>query len=264
MGRLIHSLSAYLKHRFSVQSKFSLHSPFIYKFWSGILKDRSALNAYREVEKIRKEMLSDKRVIKHTDLGAGADGKSIAAEEVRISRLASKSLVSPAEGQFLYRLAKVNQPEYILELGTSFGISTLYLSEGAPASSIITIEGCPETAAVAQASFEIAGKKNIRLLQGGFDERLDEALSLMPRIDLVFFDGNHRKEPTLEYFEKCLSRFTPVTIAVLDDIHWSPEMEEAWKIIIAKPEVRVSIDLFHLGVIYFREELSKEDFVLRF
>jgi predicted O-methyltransferase YrrM len=86
----------------------------------------------------------------------------------------------------------------------------------------------------------------------------------MPNPDLVFFDGNHKKEPTLSYFEQCLPHIHPGTIFLFDDIHWSAGMEEAWNIIRNHPKVRVSIDLYHLGIVFFREELSKEDFTIRF
>ena len=111
---------------------------------------------------------------------------------------------------------------------------------------------------------EFALKKNITVLSGTFDDKIGEALKMLPVPDLLFFDGNHRLEATLRYWEKCLPSLHAGSVAVFDDIHWSPEMEEAWRLIIARPEVKVSIDLYHLGVIYFREELSKEDFVLRF
>jgi len=156
------------------------------------------------------------------------------------------------------------KPSCILELGTSLGMSALYMSEAAPGARIITIEGCPETSAIARSNIEKAGKNNISVITGSFDEKLQEALRLMPNPDLVFIDGNHRKEPTVKYFEECLPHLHAGSVVVMDDIHWSAGMEEAWKLIIAKPEVKVSVDLYHMGVVYFREELSKEDFVLRF
>lgn len=264
MGRVKDSLSAYIRYRLSVQSKFSLHSPFIYKFWAGILKDKTQYPAYMDAERFRKELLNDERTMNRIDFGAGSNEAIPQSRPVKVKDLARRSLISETEGRFLYKLVKELQPDSILELGTSLGLSTLYLAEAAPSALIITIEGCVETAALARQNFEKAGKKNITVLTGTFDEKLKEALRLMPNPDMVFFDGNHRKEPTLKYWEECKPYLNASSVAVFDDIHWSGEMEEAWKIIISRPEVKVSIDLYHLGVIYFREELSKEDFVLRF
>jgi len=264
MGSIRKSVSAYIRHRLSVRSKFRLHSPFIYKFWAGILRDSTRYAAYDEIEKFRKQLLSDERTINRLDLGAGAEGTSGTFRIVKIKDLARNSAVSASEGKFLYRLVKDHQPSEILELGTSLGISTLYLAEAAPSAKIITMEGDEETAALARSGFERAGKKNITVITGNFDDKLQEVLGLMPKPDLVFFDGNHRGDSTLKYWKECLPHLHAGSVAVLDDIHWSAGMEEAWKHIIGQPEVKVSIDLFHLGVVYFREELSKEDFVLRF
>ncbi|MCX6287482.1 MAG: class I SAM-dependent methyltransferase [Bacteroidetes bacterium] len=228
------------------------------------MKDKTQYPAYLKVEKFRKELLKDEKTINRVDLGAGPKGYKPKSRTVKVKDLARRSLVSITEGRFLFRLVKEQRPSSILEFGTSLGLSALYMAEALPDTRIITIEGCPETAALARLNFEKAGKKNITVLTGSFEEKLKEALGLIPRLDLVFFDGNHHKEATLKYWKECLPYVHPGSVAVFDDIHWSGEMEDAWELIIAQPEVKVSIDLFHLGVIYFREELSKEDFVLRF
>ncbi|MCX6283480.1 MAG: class I SAM-dependent methyltransferase [Bacteroidetes bacterium] len=247
-----------------MQSKFSLHSPFIYKFWAGILKDKTQYPAFTKTEGFRKELLNDKSTINRLDFGAGSNEYGPGTGTIKVKNLARRSLISAAEGRFLYKLVKEQKAVSILEFGTSLGLSALYMAEAAPDARIITMEGCPETAALARRAFDKSGKKNITVLTGAFDVKLREALGLMPKPDLVFFDGNHRKGPTLKYWEECKPHLNASSVVVFDDIHWSGEMEEAWKFIIAEPEVRVSIDLFHLGVVYFREELSKEDFVLRF
>ena len=264
MGRLKDSLSAYIRYRLSVQSKFSLHSPFIYAFWAGILKDNTRYPVLKLIEKTRTDQLNDNRVINRLDFGAGQNGKPAKRSDIRVGDLARRSLVSVTEGEFLFKLVKVNKPLTILEFGTSLGLSSLYLAAAAPEAKIISMEGCSETAGIAASVIEKAGMKNISIVKGRFEDSLPEVLEKMPLIDLVFFDGNHRRQPTLDYFNACLPHLHPQSVAVLDDIHWSNEMEAAWKEIIGRPEVKVSIDLFHLGVLFFREELSKEDFVLRF
>ena len=228
------------------------------------MKDHKRYPAYGAVEKIRKKLLKDDRIIHKIDFGTGQTGRPQDGVTIKVRKIAHDSLVSVSKGRFLYKLVKHCQPSCILELGTSLGLSSLYMAEAAPGAKILTIEGCPETAAIAISNFEKAGKKNISVIKGNFDEKLKDALGLMPKPELLFIEGNHRKEPTLKYFEECLPHLHAGSVVVMDDIHWSAGMEEAWKLIIAKPVVKVSIDLYHMGIIYFREELSKEDFVLRF
>jgi predicted O-methyltransferase YrrM len=149
-------------------------------------------------------------------------------------------------------------------LGTSLGISTIYLAMGLPQGHITTIEGCPRTAELAANNFNILGLTNIDLITGSFEKKLPDLLEHLAKIDLVFIDGNHRKEPVLHYFYQCLQHIHDDSVIIFDDIHWSKEMEEAWKVIREHPSVTITIDLFRMGLVFFKEGLSKEDFILHF
>jgi predicted O-methyltransferase YrrM len=264
MNNKLFRIIALVRHHFSVRTKFRLHSPFIYRFYSEILKDKKLDPSFEKAEQVRVVLRSDKSLINRTDLGA-CHGPGINRQSrVRICDLADRSSVTVKKGRLLYRLAKDLNPGIILELGTCLGISTLYLAAAAPNAKIITMEGCPETAGRARLVFEEAGEKNIKLLNGSFDELLPEFFKTMPVIDFLFIDGDHRQQATLNYWAKCTPLLHQGSVAVFDDIHWSAEMESAWKEIIAGPLVKVSIDLYQAGIVFFRSELSKEDFVLRF
>jgi hypothetical protein len=82
-------------------------------------------------------------------------------------------------------------------------------------------------------------------------------------VDFAFFDGNHRYEPTLRYFELCLAHRTDNSVFVFDDIHWSEEMERAWEAIKAHPDVTITVDLFYIGLVFFRKGRPKQHFWLR-
>jgi hypothetical protein len=53
------------------------------------------------------------------------------------------------------------------------------------------------------------------------------------------------------------------TIWIVNAIHGSKDMEEAWDFIKNQPKVTVTIDTFYLGFIFFRSEQKKEHFVIR-
>ena len=84
-----------------------------------------------------------------------------------------------------------------------------------------------------------------------------------PTTDLIFFDGNHQKEATLNYFNQLLPLAHNDSVFIFDDIHWSKGMEEAWEKIKKHPEVRVTIDSFYWGIVFFRKEQEKEHFTIR-
>jgi predicted O-methyltransferase YrrM len=172
----------------------------------------------------------------------------------------------------LFRIVNYFQPESILEIGTSLGLATSALSLGSRSvgikSKITTLEGCPETAKIALEQFKKFGLNNINLEVTEFENNLrkiTDSLEIPPlgARGLTYFDGNHQKQATLDYFEILLPTITNETVWIIDDIHWSSEMEEAWEIIKKHPKVAVTIDTFQWGLVFFRREQPKEHFVIR-
>jgi len=264
MIKPVESVSRYLRYSLKARTGFGIHSPFIFRFYNSVVKNGTAHEEYLQIAKIRREMITFTRYIKRNDLGAKAGDFSCDHRFTRVRDIARRTAISPAKGELLFRLIRDSNPETLLEFGTSLGISAMYMGFAAPGSRIVTMEGCGDSASIARENFEKAGLKNITLLQGRFETVLPGALDMLPVVDFVFFDGNHRYQATVDYFEACLKHIRPGSVFVFDDIHWSKEMEKAWGYIRRHPSVRVTIDLFHLGIVYFKEELSKEDFVLRY
>jgi predicted O-methyltransferase YrrM len=239
-----------------------MHSPFVFDFITKILNDKTGYSDYDKVEAIRKKLLYDETKLKIEELGAGStSGKSNLRSVASIARHAVKS---KKYGQLLYRIIKYYQPKTIIELGTSLGVTSAYLSLANPNSKIFTLEGSPQIAAIAKQNFGILGLQNVELVNGNFDYTLPAVLYQIPAVDLVFVDGNHRKEPTENYFHWLLSKLHNDTILIFDDIHWSREMEEAWGHIKSHLAVRCSIDLFFLGIVFFRQEFkARQHFKIR-
>lgn len=244
-------------------NRHAVHSPFVYSLIEDVLRDKRKFYAFSQVENRRRELLKDDRTIQITDLGAGSSLQR--RTERRVWDLAKYAAKSPKYGQLLFRLANHFQPKTILELGTSLGISTAYLGLSNPNARVVTLEGCPEISNLASDTFQKLGLENIKLIPGNFDDTLGPALLQLPRLDLGFIDGNHRKEPTLRYFAQCMTQVHQDSLLIFDDIHWTSDMEEAWKEITAHPAVSLSIDLFFMGLVFFKQEFrEKQHFILRY
>jgi predicted O-methyltransferase YrrM len=237
----------------------SLHAPFLYDFYTNtIMRETGELG---EIENLRKKLLKDERTIPVTDFGKGS--KHGSGPLRKISDIAETSL-SPSRYAALYhRIVQQRQPKTIVELGTSFGINTLYLAQS-PGSTVYTFEGSDAIADIAELSFEFAGTRNIELIRGNIDHTLYATLSRIPKIDLAFMDANHRYEPTLRYLELLLAKSHHKSLILADDIHDSPEMERAWKEMKRHPLVYVSIDLFRCGLLFLDPSLNKQHVVLHF
>lgn len=240
-----------------------MHSPFVFNFILNVLNNKSGYTPPGEIEQLRIQLVHDERELHIEDLGAGS---RVNTTKTRTVRQLAKTAVKPNKyGQLLYRLVAHYKPNTIIELGTSLGITTSYLSAPNPSSKIITIEGSSEIANIASENFEKLKIKNIQQHTANFDHVLPSILHRLVSIDLAFIDGNHRFNPTMDYFQQFLKKSHNETILIFDDIHWSREMENAWLQIQQHPAVHCTIDIFFLGFVFFKKEFKeKQDFIIRF
>jgi len=226
------------------------------------LYDRRTFYCYEEIETLRKTFLRSNEVIEVNDLGAGSHITVSSRKKIR--DIAKYSATSKKHAQLLFRIGNYSGSKKILECGTSLGLTTLYFSAVSNEAIVITLEGDPLLAVIAVKNFELLGRKNIRLIQGDFKEKLPDALDSLKQVDLVYLDGNHRKAATCYYFNCILPYTHNNSILVVGDIHWSQEMREAWDEIVSHSATTLTLDLFYVGIVFFRKELSKQAFILRF
>ncbi|MDY0903652.1 class I SAM-dependent methyltransferase [Pedobacter sp. CFBP9032] len=259
---LFQFITDYLKHQLTAKTRHGTHSPFVYKLADEVIYDFTDKSEYKNIEQQRKKLFSDESVIMVTDLGAGSHLNKNRTKKV--NQIAKNALKSPRLAKLIYRLAKDIQPKTAIELGTCLGITTSYLSKACPDAEIVTIEGCPQTAEVAKQNFNDLELNNIELHVGNFDGILPDIIARQPSLDFVYIDGNHRKDATLNYFKWCLPKITEDSLLIFDDIYWSQGMKEAWAEIKNHPDVTVTVDLFWIGLVYFKKGQAKEHFKLKF
>jgi predicted O-methyltransferase YrrM len=240
-----------------------IHSPFVFEFIQKVLNDKKQYPEYAAIEKARKKLLHDKTPVPVEDFGAGTS-VSGSGNTKTVASVATNSAKPPRYAQLLFRMSRYYAPQNTLELGTSLGISTAYLAAG-NSNMVITGEGNKALASIAKTQLDALGYPHVKIITGHFDHTLPQMLAAMPRVDIAFMDGNHRKIPTLKYFNLLLPKLSPSAAIVIDDIHWSEEMESAWKTIKEDPRVMLTADLFFLGIVFFRPEFKvKQHFVIRF
>lgn len=240
-----------------------MHSPFVFDFIERVLNNKNRYEPPQAIEGLRQKLLRDKTLLEIEDLGAGS--RTSASKTRTVQQVASTAIKPPRFGHFFYRLVKHYRPGVIVELGTSLGMTTSYLAAANPSAKVITIEGSDAIYNTALKNFEQLGLQNIEALQGNFDAVLPAVLDRLDVVDFAYVDGNHRYAPTVDYFHKLLEKTQNHSVLVFDDIHWSREMEEAWTAIKEHPEVYGTVDLFFLGIVFFRKEFkAKQHFSIRF
>lgn len=248
----------YLRHS-SYWRGHGIHSPFVFHLVRDVMNCSHPFYHFEAIEEYRRELLKSNEKIMVKDLGAGNRGSTLRS----ISNIASQSAVSRKYGRLLSRLVHHSKPNTILELGSSLGVGSLYLALTRPSAQFITLEGCPENAKIASAALKRFNHNNFQVAVGHFDETLPRLLDTIDTLDFAWIDGNHIKDATIKYFELCRTKSGNHTVLVFDDIHWSAGMTQAWEQIIANPQVTASIDLFRVGIVFFRKECKKQHYKIR-
>lgn len=253
-------LLSYLKFLTSAGNKHNVHSPFIFKFYTEALLKKPAPSILKKMIDIRQVLLANKSYIDVQDFGKG----SLVFRENRrqVSKIARVAGLNLWKAKKLAKVISHYKPKTILELGTSVGLGTSCMRISNKASHIFTVEGCKNTAAVAQSLFNDQQLHNIELIVGKFDDVLP-ALASKVSFDLIYIDGNHDGEATLKYFEICLSALHQSSIIIFDDIYWSKDMNAAWEILKQHPKVTSSIDIYYWGILFLNTDLSRQHFKLK-
>lgn len=250
MNRLVYFLS-YLLRSFHLHG---IHSPFVFNLTKDVLRQKEKYYAYDEIESIRAKLLLTQMKIRVEDHGA----VKRSSYEKSISSICKNSSQKKRFAQMIFRLARERKAMSILELGTSLGITTAYLAKACPKANLISIEGSSELSKVAKINLDKLELNHVKLINGTFEDELENALKELKKVDLVYFDGNHDQSATIEYFNKALTYSHSKSLFIFDDIYWSTGMKKAWEEIKKNEKVRCTIDLFQLGLVYFDEELTQK------
>ncbi|MFD0835483.1 O-methyltransferase [Mariniflexile aquimaris] len=261
---MLHQITSYIKFLLKSTNQHGVHSPFVFNLVTKCFYNKSNNDAYKNISAYKHQLLQNKNKISVTDLGVGSHATK--QHKRVISEIAKNAGTTNKRAQLLYRLVTYFKPSTILELGTSLGIATHAMSLGNPEATITTIEGCPNISEFTNANFKERQLENINLITGNFNDTLENLIPIAigtKTYDLIFFDGNHQKEATLQYFETLLQTAHNDSIVIFDDIYWSKSMTEAWETIKQHPKVTVTIDTFFWGLVFFRREQVKEHFTIR-
>ena len=261
----LHQLSQYFSYLVHAKTRHGIHSPFVYAFIEDILHDKTQYPDYKIVENQVTRLKQNRNVLEIVDFGAGNGKVKYRTYFKRVMEVAKTAAITKKHGRLLYRLVRHYQPATMLELGTSVGISSMYQAKGNPNAKFTAVEGCSSLAMIAQGSFDKTHCDNITLKTAQFNTILPTLLNnLNKTLDYAFIDGDHSYAGTMHYFDLIKKHVGDNSILIFHDIHWSKEMDKAWNELKQSPEVSISIDLYFMGIVFFKKALSKQDFVLRF
>jgi predicted O-methyltransferase YrrM len=257
-------IKEYILYKLKAKSAHGIHSPFVFDFILHILQDKRHFYAFEEIEQLRKELYSNNETVEVEDFGAGSH---LQKTNFRIIKdIAKNAGRNEKYGKLLFKIIDHYKYINLLELGTSLGLGSSYMAKSNSDATLTTIEGSKNIAAIASQNFKSIQIENIEQKIGNFDANLEAICkqSTSP-FDLIFVDGNHRKEPTINYYHILKKYISKSGMIIFDDIHWSEGMLEAWKEIKNDKQITMSIDLFYFGIVLFKDEFKeKQHFILKY
>lgn len=242
------------------EDRHSLQSPFVYCVYQDLknhyLKNK---NRFSEIEQLRERLLRDDCKLLVKDPGAGSH--KFSSPERKISDIIRYS-TSTRKYSLLYQyFCSLTPAQTVLELGTCLGVNACYLAE-VTQGKLFTFEGADSL--ITQAQKNIQPYQKIHLIPGNLSETLPSFLKENHRIDFAFLDANHTYGHTMSYIGQLMDCSHEETILVIGDIHWSKEMNRAWQEIIQSELIRLSMDFYECGVVFFKEGLDKAHHVLHY
>ncbi len=285
----IHQIGAFIRHFLTAwnTSGEAIHSPYLFRLVRFVLRDENAYYCFRDIERRREFLLACEDSLDVVDYGSAGSPEGLHVQR-RVCDIAKNHLESARVGQVLFRIVNFlheeeKRPLQILELGTSLGITTAYLASPDSRNRVLTMEGSETVLRVAQGVWKMLKLENIEWIQGNIDDTLYNIYSVQSsdvrvqssefrcqsseakdeRIDLAFVDANHTYEATMRYADFLLNRLTEKGILVLDDIHYSEQMERAWSELKTDPRVTTSMDLYHVGLLFVDTHYLKRHYRIR-
>ncbi len=235
----------------------------MFQFYSQLIAGIKKSKNDTEIEKLRKKLQLDESVVQGGDFGAGSlvgdkSGKS------SIRKIARHGISSPKECHLIAQIIQMKRPDKCIELGTSLGITTSYLSKYNHDGEIYTFEGNPALCEIAKQNWKTLNCKNIKLIEGNIDLTLKEKLAEVPGIDFAIIDANHTKKALLEYYGLISNKINRRGIIYIDDIRWSLEMYHGWEEIVKDPKVNLSLEFLNNGLLFFEKGLMKQHYILSY
>jgi predicted O-methyltransferase YrrM len=253
-------IKSFISFLFTSTNQYGIHPPFLYQFVTRCLYAKTPQTGLKAIKKARQHIFVSKKTIRVKDFGAGS--QRFSKEEREVSKIAIKAGMPLHQSRLILKITDYFDIKTALELGTSVGLGSLAMACKRPSIQIDTVEACQNTSNTAKQNFLDLGFKNISVHHKDFQTYLYE-IPEKKSYDLIYIDGHHQKEATLSYFKKLKQHVHQNSVIILDDIYWSEGMQEAWKSICKDKDVKLSLDLYFWGIVFFKPELTKQHFRIR-
>ncbi len=226
--------------RFRCRKGYGVHSPFAYSLITGVIYEKTPYYNYKHLNKI------------------------ICKARKQDPALWNRSLEKSKICKLLFRLLNDAQANTILEIGTSAGASTLYLSSARKNARCVTLDEKSQANKLATRLFS-SYENPIEFRVGDVPSLVIEAISELESLDfLLLHPKNYPLNVVQMMFEECMNKVNPHSVFVIRDIYASLAMRKWWKELVKDQRLGITFDLYDLGIIFFDQTKIKQHYIVNF
>lgn len=248
-----HYFKNYIKYLFCSRHwrGYGVHSPFAFELVTRVIEEDLPYYKYGLVERVRKSQKMSKRPLV-------VDGR-----ESQLRDLVAGN-VDPAYAQLLFRLVNRYKARNVVETNMRTGIASMYLAAPDSKVKVTTFGNEKALNELALHYMKETGFRNVRVVQGTAEEKLQEVMGELDTLDLLFVNDCASGSDLDDRIGVCMPKTASQTIFVVEGIYANESMTASWKRLQADSRVRVTVDLFRYGLVFFKDNLQKEDYYVRF
>ena len=228
----------YIRYRLRAKDEYSIHSPFMFDFFTKGLKTKFPKQAYRKLKK---------------------DWKAF---ECRTSDFHLN--LKHKNNLFICRIAAYFTPKQIHIISDNCNNLAPYLSVTLPQSKIsFFTQNAENISAIKQATSEI-GSANTETHNAKNSERLLECLNESPKADFVIIDCKKDVYDLQNTMEQIVARCSENAVIILSNAFCKTAIEEQWEWFLRNNQIKVTADFFLCKVDFLTQNpIKKQHYILR-
>jgi len=216
-----------------------VHSPFIYNLITKVIEEKTPYYFFEDIENFRKELLN---------------------AENPVNTITAKETQPKNYGALLFRLVNFFKCRNVLQIGSSTGLMSLYLA--LPLRNSCECYAMEERVGLLGTILIFAEKyslTNLHCVEGAYSGNLNQLNTENNPFDLIFINTKGDYEKTFKALNLTEKFIYPETIMVVDNIKRNKSMRKLWQEIKNRSDVRLTIDLLSLGLVFFNPKLHKQN-----
>ena len=231
-----------------------IHSPFLFHLITTVLENKRSQPEYKILKDLKNKALNFLSEFSDQSLSTVYHQFNLPSSNPR--RLYRKVELPIRYGKVVFRLIREFKPSSVINYGPTFGANLTLLALANNDRPVFQLSDDPAFELVSKKMLNDSAITNVSFSNENSAQLIDS--------EFIIINSSTNHDQTRNLIQKRLSIHGDDDVLIIRGIHESKEMAVIWKELIASENVRVSLDLFEIGIALFRKGLQKENFIQRF